>query len=135
MITDNIQVLHYIFIPDWSYVGNAGGIDALRNQLRSIHAMVGDVEATLYALEHNRPLPQPIVPEAAAATGPPPLPFADSAAIREYLSNPRNVAILASYIMEEITAYSAATFPRELASLILSPNYKTSVYWTPVAQK
>ena len=97
--------------------------------------MVGDVEATLHALEHNRPLPQALRHGQDVATGPPPLPFTNSADIRNYLSNPRNAALLASYIMEQMSEYTAATFPREFASLVLAEQYKISVYWTPQAPK
>ena len=96
--------------------------------------MVVDVEATLGALEANQPLPEP-VPVADTPAGPPPLPFRDSAAIREYLSNPRNAAVLASYVMEQVQDYTGANFPRQFALLLLSTEYKSVVFWTPVAPK
>ena len=96
--------------------------------------MIGDVETTLSAMEENRPLPQPpVYPEEPARA--PPLPFASSEAIREYLSNPRNAAILASYIMDQIHEYDGSTFPREFATLLLDEEYKKLVFWTPVAPR
>ena len=121
-------------ISDWSYSGNAAGIDALREKLQSIHAMVGDVQATLTALEENRPPPPPPVSGEEEAR-PPRLPFSSSEAIRDYLSNTRNAAILASYIMEQIEEYDGSTFPREFATILLDQEYKKLVFWTPVAPK
>ena len=124
------------FLADWAYAGNVAGVEDLRNQLKSIQTMVGEVEATLQALSTHRPLAasQPSR-QLELGGGPPPLPFQNSAAVREYLSTPRNAAVLASYIMERITDYTAANFPREFASLVLAPQYKKSVFWTPIAPK
>ena len=96
--------------------------------------MVGDVESTLAALDENRaPPPSALTIDEPART--PPIPFASSGDIRDYLTNPRNAAILASYIMEQFQEYDASNYPREFSAIVLDPEYKKVVFWTPVAKK
>ncbi len=101
--------------------------------------MVGEVEANLESLGAPRQPSTATTTQpsglAESGAGPPPLPFDSSTAIRDYLSNPRNAAVLASYLMETIPEYSAANYPREFANLVLAPQYKKSVFWTPVAPR